>query len=61
MEQTIFITVRQAAAELGVSPVAVLDLFDEGRLSGDEVSGQTFISRASVEKYAQSITAGVQQ
>lgn len=45
-----WITVREAARQLGVSPQAVLTRVIHGKLEAQTVASRTFISRASVEK-----------
>mgnify|MGYP001218897752 CR=1 FL=1 len=45
-------TVKQAAAHLGISPKAVLQLLKRGRLTGEQLDGWLWlVSRASVLAY----------
>ena len=44
-----WMSVREAARQLKVSPPAVLTRVIQGKLEAQTVAGRTFISRASVE------------
>lgn len=60
MTRALLMTAREAAARLGIGPVAVLDLADAGRIESEDIAGQTFIVTASLDQYARELS-GVSQ